>query len=89
LSTTEVFKDNAANVKNSIRMGHDIVAEHRLFLSEKCGVLRYDKAGTSGISNTDRVLLSFGMTRDGFTRKHPVIAEYYKDRTEMRMLRVF
>ncbi|MDR3331373.1 MAG: hypothetical protein LBT08_01980 [Synergistaceae bacterium] len=77
LSTTEVFKDNIPNVKNSIRMGHDIAAEHRLFLSESDNTLRYEKVEDIERSNTDRIILSFEMTRDDFLKKHPERTRFY------------
>ncbi|MDR3281119.1 MAG: hypothetical protein LBT23_11465 [Synergistaceae bacterium] len=78
LSTTEVFKDNIPNVKNSLKMGHEIVKEHKLFLSEKDGVFRYNKIGDDAKSNTDRTLLSFEMSRERFLCLHPGISESYR-----------
>jgi len=74
LSTTEVFSDNVANVKNSLKMGHHAVKEHKLFLSEKNRMFRYDKIGDAAASNTDRTLLSFEMSREEFSELHPNIA---------------
>jgi len=76
LSTTEVFKDNIANVKNSLRMGHEIIGEYPLFLCEKNRTFIYSKIEDPEKSNTDRILLSFAMTKGRFCELHAAIAEH-------------
>jgi hypothetical protein len=80
LSTTEVFGDNVANVKNSGRMGHEVTSEHGLFLSERNNALRYEKISGGNPPNTDRTLLYFTMTRESFIRRYPLIAKSYLQR---------
>ncbi|MDR1508968.1 MAG: hypothetical protein LBS53_04975 [Synergistaceae bacterium] len=78
LSTTEVFKDNVPNVKNSLKMGFSVIKEHRLFLSEGDGLLRYEKIDDGTPSNTDRTLLSFAMTREFFIKRYPEITASFE-----------
>lgn len=73
LASTEVFKDNIPNVKNSLKMGFSIIKEHKLFLSERDKTFRYEKIDGEALSNTDRTLLSFAMTREFFGRRYPEI----------------
>jgi hypothetical protein len=73
LSRTEVFSDNIANVKNSLKMGYSIAREHKLFLSERDGIFRYEKIEDADIPNTDRKLLTFEMTRESCKNHHPNI----------------
>lgn len=80
ISTTEVFEDNIANVKNSIRMGHEIVEVSPLFLSEKNEVFRYDRIPDVSRSNTDRRLICFEMKRAVFVVLHGAI--YKKNNAE-------
>lgn len=75
-SFTEVFADNPANVKNSLRMGHEITAERPLFLSERCGMMRYEKIDCAERANTDRTMLEFTMTKRRFAELHPMIVAH-------------
>lgn len=78
ISTTEVFKDNIANIKNSLRMGHKIVEECSLFLSEQNCVFRYDKIFDETLSNTDRKLVCFEMGKEAYVNRYRVVYEQMK-----------
>jgi hypothetical protein len=54
-------------------MGFRVIEEHELFLSERNGMLRYEKIHGRAQSNTDRTLLSFAMTREFFMERYPEI----------------